>query len=705
MNMLNSLSIRTLLGLLVGAMGALLIMVTANTLIESVKGARSADRIRTLATTDEAVFDALRTARLERGLTLNLLQADGPIDGTGDQSLGGVRQHAEQTYQHALGALAALQTSTLANPPALTSIESELRSRHERVAQLRQSAESALHQPKSERDPALLHDWPRDTDTYSDALAAVNDTLEASLKLIDPLVDQMLSIKRNGWTVRNYAGQEFVLAGGALSSHKPWTTAQGFEVARDQGRVAAAWAIVKEAATRADAPKPIAAAVAEAENGFFGSEEAWRQQLFDQLANGQVPDLTTPDFSKRIVKSIALVDQVVVAANDQMLSQTVDVVSIATKSLILAGVLLAVALALLITGLRIGHRRVSVPILSLASAVVRLADQDFDVEIPTKATSLEIGRMQQALLVLRENGRTFRAAVEARAKAQEETVQRANEIEALCRDFDRQAATGLAAVEQAGSRLTVAASTMAATAESSKEKASIVSNASHEASGGVNTVAAAAEQLSASIAEISRQTTQFTAVFTQATDKAKATDTIILELADTSQRIGDVVTLIKQIAGQTNLLALNATIEAARAGEAGRGFAVVATEVKSLAGQTERATVDISEQIAAVQAMTQQAVTSVRAISAVIAEMSGIISNIAGAVQEQGAATNEIARNVQEVAAAASQISVDITDVNTLAGRTSQVVIEVQSAVAGMAQETGHLKSEVAKFLSNIRSK
>ncbi len=686
-------------------MGALLIMVTANTLIESIEGARSADRIRTLAATDEAVFDALRTARLERGLTLNLLQADVPVDSASDQSLGGVRQRAEATYQHALVALAALHSSTLANPPDVTALESELKSSHERVAQLRVSAESALHQPKSARDASLLHDWPRETDTYSDALASVNDALEASLKLVDPLVDQMLSIKRNGWTVRNYAGQEFVLAGGALSSHTPWTAAQTLEVARDQGRVAAAWAIVKEAAARADAPKPIAAAVASAEDGFFGNEEAWRQQLFDQLTKGQVPDLTTAEFSKRIVKSIALVDQVVAAANNQMLAQTVDVVSIATKSLIFAGILLVVALALLITGLQIGHRRVSVPILSLASAIVRLADQDFDVEIPTKSTSLEIGRMQQALLVLRENGRTFRAGVEARAKAQEETVRRATEIEALCHDFDRQAATGLAAVEQAGSRLTIAASTMAATAESSKEKASIVANASHEASGGVSTVAAAAEQLSASITEISRQTTQFTTVFTEATDKAQATDTIILKLADTSQRIGDVVTLIKQIAGQTNLLALNATIEAARAGEAGRGFAVVATEVKSLANQTEQATIDITEQISTVQTMTQEAVISVRAISAVIAEMSGIISNIASAVQEQGAATNEIARNVQEVAAAASQISTDITVVNNLAGRTSQVVIEVQSAVNGMAKETDQLKSQVARFLRNIRAK
>jgi methyl-accepting chemotaxis protein len=76
--------------------------------------------------------------------------------------------------------------------------------------------------------------------------------------------------------------------------------------------------------------------------------------------------------------------------------------------------------------------------------------------------------------------------------------------------------------------------------------------------------------------------------------KATATNAECAGLAQAAQKIGDVVKLIRNIAGQTNLLALNATIEAARAGEAGRGFAVVASEVKSLAVETAKATEEIA---------------------------------------------------------------------------------------------------------------
>src|SRR6185503_10372159 len=109
---------------------------------------------------------------------------------------------------------------------------------------------------------------------------------------------------------------------------------------------------------------------------------------------------------------------------------------------------------------------------------------------------------------------------------------------------------------------------------------------SEDASSNVQTVAAASEELSASIAEISRQVTNAATTASRAVDEARQTDATVQGLAETAGRIGDVVKLISDIASQTNLLALNATIEAARAGEAGKGFAVVASEVKGLANQT-----------------------------------------------------------------------------------------------------------------------
>jgi methyl-accepting chemotaxis protein len=188
----------------------------------------------------------------------------------------------------------------------------------------------------------------------------------------------------------------------------------------------------------------------------------------------------------------------------------------------------------------------------------------------------------------------------------------------------------------------------------------------------MQTVAAAAEQLSASIAEISRQVAQSAKISGKAVDDAQRTDTIVRALAEGAQKIGDVVGLITSIAGQTNLLALNATIEAARAGDAGKGFAVVASEVKNLASQTAKATEEIGTQISQIQAATKDAVDAIGSITRTIEGISAIATTIASAVEEQGSATSEIARSVHQTAHAAQDVTVNITGVNRAAGETGE---------------------------------
>ena len=201
-------------------------------------------------------------------------------------------------------------------------------------------------------------------------------------------------------------------------------------------------------------------------------------------------------------------------------------------------------------------------------------------------------------------------------------------------------------------------------------RAGSAASASTEASANVQTVAAAAEELVASIGEISRQVDQASAIAQKAVHEATSSGTIINGLSDDAQSIGDVIQLIDSIAAQTNLLALNATIEAARAGEAGKGFAVVASEVKNLASQTTKATEDISARILSVQESTEGAVTAIDAIKEIINQISDISAGIAAAIEEQSAVTRDISGNMQT---ASHGVSVITENVQAISAATQQI--------------------------------
>jgi methyl-accepting chemotaxis protein len=248
------------------------------------------------------------------------------------------------------------------------------------------------------------------------------------------------------------------------------------------------------------------------------------------------------------------------------------------------------------------------------------------------------------------------------------------------------------------------AESAAAAAEETSRQAIAVASASEEASTNVQTVASAAEELSASITEITRQVSRSTSSTSQAVVDARQTDAEIQGLAEAAQKIGDVVKLISDIAGQTNLLALNATIEAARAGEAGRGFAVVANEVKNLAGQTARATEEISSKIAEMQAATTQSVQAVQTIGRTIADINEVSATIAAAVEEQSAATQEIARNVQQASAGTAEVSANVAGISQAAADTGETASRVNGASQRISGEVTTLRSEVERFLASMKA-
>jgi methyl-accepting chemotaxis protein len=227
-------------------------------------------------------------------------------------------------------------------------------------------------------------------------------------------------------------------------------------------------------------------------------------------------------------------------------------------------------------------------------------------------------------------------------------------------------------------------------------------NTSNEASDNVEVAAAAAEELSSSINEISRQLSQTNSLVSNAVSEAGITNDEIGGLAKAAQTIGDVVKLIHSVAGQTNLLALNATIEAARAGEAGRGFAVVASEVKSLAIQTARATDQIGAQITAVQTSTRTAVERISSIAARMNEISEYTASAAASVHQQNAATGDISQNVASATRGTKQILNVLADVVSAATETRQSAETVLTASEAVAAAAGDLRAEVETFLNKV---
>ena len=372
------------------------------------------------------------------------------------------------------------------------------------------------------------------------------------------------------------------------------------------------------------------------------------------------------------------------------------------------------------------------PLRNVVSDVDALTGGDFDREIIVSAND-EIGKVASALLTFRDTMVRAKQLEEeqkvAQQKAQEEEQQRqaaeqeaerketerqqqeaaerqkrADRMAEIIASFDTQISTVVETLSSAATEMQSSAETMSATADQTSKQATAVAAASEEASTNVQTVASAAEELSASVEEINRQVTQSNKISQEAVAEAKLTNEKVEGLAEAAQKIGDVVNLINDIASQTNLLALNATIEAARAGEAGKGFAVVASEVKSLATQTSKATDEIGAQITAIQAATADAVQAIQGIGTTIGEIGEIATSVSTAVEQQGSATREIAGSVQQAAAGTQEVSSNIIQVTQAAGETQTSSGQMLDAAKELAQQGNVLRTEVDKFLEDVRA-
>ncbi|CAO3358296.1 methyl-accepting chemotaxis protein [Azospirillum melinis] len=437
---------------------------------------------------------------------------------------------------------------------------------------------------------------------------------------------------------------------------------------------------------------------------YFAISNDQLRPLARQNANSALADLFVGPSRQQFEAAIGVLDRLTRFNSEQgtaAANRSAEIYDVSRLS-ILGMLAVAVTASILATVMIL--RLIVGPIGAMTGTMTRLARRELSIAIEGTGRRDEIGAMARAVQVFKDGLiEADRLAMAEAAEAQAK-LRRTELIERYLAEFEASSAEALRTVASAASELDATAHTMSAMAQQTSSQAASVASAAEETSANVQTVASAAEEMASSIREIGTQMSRSADIAGRAVNEASETGEAVRGLADAAHRIGEVVSMITNIASQTNLLALNATIEAARAGEAGKGFAVVASEVKNLAGQTAKATEEISTQIEAIQQTTQGVVHAINGIGGTIGTINDITTSIAAAVEQQGATTNEISRGVQQAASGTHTVSGNIQQVTEAAAEAGSAATQVLGAAGELARQAERMRQDVESFLSRIKA-
>jgi methyl-accepting chemotaxis protein len=349
-------------------------------------------------------------------------------------------------------------------------------------------------------------------------------------------------------------------------------------------------------------------------------------------------------------------------------------------------------------------RSIARPLHELGEAMRRLAAGETHAAIPATDASDEIGDMARTVLVFRESMVEREKLAAEQIDAARARESRVDAIASAISAFRGSVRQALGKLRAAAVQLEDSATSLNGAADEVSAEAGNAQTSANAAAQNVTAAAGSVEELAASIGEIANQAAKSTEVAGRAVSEAQRTAQTMNDLASAATRIGEVIGLIQAIAAQTNLLALNATIEAARAGEAGRGFAVVASEVKSLAGQTARATEEIGGQIGAIQAAAAGSAQAIEQVNAIILEMSEIASTVSVTVEEQNAAISTIAHGVNRASMEARGGAEAMSRVAGASNEARQTAGDVKGLADALAVEAENLETEVQRFLADVQA-
>ena len=553
------------------------------------------------------------------------------------------------------------------------------------------------------KDVKALEPWYKAMTAVLDAHAKLSTDLSNAVRMTDPAMAEYVETRQLAFATRDTAGRECGTARPFIGRSQPLTPQAHDTIVDLRGRADATLSQLADVSSRPGMNPQISQLVSEV-GGILSNGKVQRDAAYAKLDGSNKPLMPANEWTEACAKPMEKIYQVSWLSFDLMLAHIDSVQTAAAWRVRWIGAALAASIAFCVGGLLLINRRVARPVADLTRTIDRLAQRQYAAPVERSANQDEFGLMSERLEALRLSGVEAERLAADQIAGKDASLKKAATMQAECQKFETSISQMLNAVDAAGAQMTTVANAMAAAAQQTVGQSNAAATASEAASTNVRTVSTAADELAHSITEIGRQVGTAAKAATDAVQRAKSTSASIGRLSEAAQKIGDVVEMINAIAGQTNLLALNATIEAARAGEAGRGFAVVASEVKALAEQTAKATGEIGQQIAGIQAATQDSVNAIREISGTIERLSEISSTIAAAVEEQGAATQEISRNVQQAAQGTQQVSSNIIDVQRGAGETGSASSQVLSAAQSLSRDSNRLKLEVGEFLNTVRA-
>ncbi len=416
---------------------------------------------------------------------------------------------------------------------------------------------------------------------------------------------------------------------------------------------------------------------------------------YHQAANKTLPDQAEVFRKQSVALTKQMRDELTQLDHDvdQQITDTIRTTVILSVSIFVGGFLIAWVIG----------AGISRPIIRMTRTMTTLADGDNTVEVPARDNRDEIGGMARAVQVFKENAIENDRLRREQESAEQAKQRRQEESEELIDMFGSSVSGVFGSLSEASSSMAATAQSMSEASSETNIQVDIVTRAIGQTSENAQSVASASQELTAAICEIGRLIHASSDIAAHGAGQSREVIAKVEMLREASERIGNIIGIISEIAAQTNLLALNATIEAARAGDAGKGFAVVASEVKNLSQQTQKATVDISQQITGIQDSISGTVDAVRDIGQTITHIHESTNEIAAAVTEQQSATDEIARNVQFVSSSADEIAQSIGQVRNAADQTIAASSKVREASDTMAGQADKLSVEVKDFLSAIK--